>query len=196
VTICPHHTGWTISGPISQLFQFPPNPNPGAFTDYLEALTPWESTLFHSLEMNVYPTDVVSLFISNSFLSASDGSVKFSNHASFRWSLSLPNGRRLATCSGPVYGVKPTSYRAEGYGMLSLPLFLLRLFQYCNTMQAVDGIIACDNLSLINKVLAYQSPFPTTNLLDAEWTPFDSSPTTTSNQSPSSTLAPIGMFLK
>jgi hypothetical protein len=92
VTICPRHNGWRISGPISQLFQFPPTPNPGAFMDYLEALAPWESTLFHSLEMNVYPTDVVSLFISNSFLSASDGSVKFSNHASFGWSLCLPNG--------------------------------------------------------------------------------------------------------
>jgi hypothetical protein len=140
--------------------------------------------MFHSLEMHVYPTEMVSLLISHSFLSASDGSVKFSTHASFGWSLSLPNGQRLATCSGPVFGIKPTSYRADGYGMLSLLCFLLHLFQYCNTMQAVDGIIACD-------VLAYQSPFrPTTDLLDEEWTPFDSSPTTTSNQSPSATLAP------
>jgi hypothetical protein len=92
VTICPRHNGWTISGPISQLFQFPPTPNPGAFTDYLEALAPWESTLFHSLDMIIYPTSMVSLLISNSFLSASDGSVKFSNHASFGWSLTLPNG--------------------------------------------------------------------------------------------------------
>jgi hypothetical protein len=190
VTICPRPNGWKISGPISPLFQFPPTPTPGAFTDYLDALAPWESTLFHSLEMNIYPIEMVSLLISNSFLSTSDGSVKFSHHASFGWSLSLPNGRRLATCSRPAYGAKPTSYQAEGYGMLSLLCFLLCLFQYCNTMQAVDGIIACDNLSLINRVLNYQSPFPTTALLDEEWTPFDSSPTTTSNRSSSATLAP------
>jgi hypothetical protein len=190
VSICPRHDGWRISGPISHLFQLPPTPTPGAFADYLETLAPWESTLFHSLDMHVYPTEMVSLLTSNSFLSASDGSVKFSTHASFGWILSLPNGLRLATCSGPAYGAKPTSYRAEGYGMLSLLRFLLRLFQYCNTMPAVNGIIACDNLSLINKVLAYQSPFPTTALLDEEWTPFDSSPTTTSNKSPSATLAP------
>jgi hypothetical protein len=40
VTICPRHNGWTISSPISHLFQFPPTPTPGAFTDYLEALAP------------------------------------------------------------------------------------------------------------------------------------------------------------
>jgi hypothetical protein len=101
VTIYPRHNGWTISGPILSLqFQFPPIPNPGAFMDYLEALALWESTLFHCLEMNIYPTEMVSLLISNSFLSASDGSVNFSkNHSAFGWSLSLPNGRRLATCS-------------------------------------------------------------------------------------------------
>ena len=49
-------------------------------------------------------------------------------------------------------------------------------------MQAVDGLIACDNLSLINKVLTFQSPFPPTDLLDEEWTPFNPSPTTTNNQ--------------
>jgi hypothetical protein len=103
VTICSRHNGWTISGPISQLYQFPPTPTPGAFLDYLEALAPWESTLFHALEMNVYPTEMVSLLLSHSFLSASDGSVKFTTHASFGWSLSSPNGRRLATCSGPVF---------------------------------------------------------------------------------------------
>jgi hypothetical protein len=76
---------------LSPLFQLPLTPTPGAFTDFLEALTPWESTMFHSLEMHVYPTEMVSLLISHSFLSASDGSVKFSTHASFGWSLSLPN---------------------------------------------------------------------------------------------------------
>jgi hypothetical protein len=44
---------------------------------------------------------------------------------------------------------------------------------------------------LINKVIAFQSPFPTAALLDDDWTPFDSLPTLLSNTSPSATLAPI-----
>jgi hypothetical protein len=130
-------------------------PTVGAFLDYLATLQPWESLLFHSLEMKAYPTKMASLLISNTFLSASDWSIKFSTHPwlSFRWSLSLPNGRRLATCSGPVYGAEPSSYHGEGYGMLSLLSFLICFFEYCNTQQDNDGIIVCDNLSIINKVI-------------------------------------------
>jgi hypothetical protein len=133
---------------------------------------------------------MVALLHSNPFRSASDGSVKFLTHGSFGWSVSLPNGRRLATCSGPVYGAKPSSYRAEGYGMLSLLRFFIRLFEYCDTPHDTAGVIVCDNLLLINKVIAYQSPFPTAALLDEDWTPFDSLPTLLSNTSPSATLAP------
>jgi hypothetical protein len=106
--------------------------------------------------------------------------------------LSLSNSRRLATCSGPVYyGAKPASYCAEeGYEMLSLFCFFIRLFEYYNTQQDTDGVIVCDNRLLINKVIAYQSPFPTAALLDDDWTPFDSSPMKISNTSPSATLAP------
>jgi hypothetical protein len=52
------------------------------------------------------------------------------------------------------------------------------------------GVIICDNLLLINKVIAFQSPFPPAALLDDDWTPFDSLPTLLSNTSPSATLAP------
>lgn len=55
VTISPSLKGWEISGPISQLFQSPTTPTPGVFSDYLNALLPWESSLFHSLEMKAYP---------------------------------------------------------------------------------------------------------------------------------------------
>jgi hypothetical protein len=52
------------------------------------------------------------------------------------------------------------------------------------------GLIVCDNQSLVDKVLSYQSPFPTSDLLDAEWTPFDSLTGPIGNKSPSSTLTP------
>jgi hypothetical protein len=120
---------------------------------------------------------MVSLLNSNPFRNASDGSIEFSTHGSFGWSVSLPNGKHLATCSGPVYAAKPSSYRAEGYQMLSLLHFFTRLFEYCSTQHDTFGVIICDNLSLINKVIAYQYPFPTAALLDDDWTPFDSLPT-------------------
>jgi hypothetical protein len=74
--------------------------------------------------------------------------------------------------------------------MLSLLCFFFCLFEYCDTQHDTLGVIVCDNLSLINKVIAYQSPFPTAALLDDDWTPFDSLPTLLSNTSPSATLAP------
>jgi hypothetical protein len=56
--------------------------------------------------------------------------------------------------------------------------------------QTTNGIIVCDNIPLVNKVIAYQSPFPTADLLDEEWTPFNSYPTLSHNMSPSATLTP------
>ena len=74
--------------------------------------------------------------------------------------------------------------------MLSLLRFFIRLYEYCNTLHDTFGVIVCDILSLINKVIAFQFPFPTAALLDEDWTPFDSLPTLLSNTSPSATLAP------
>jgi hypothetical protein len=56
-----------------------------AYLSLNTALEPWESLLFHSLEMKAYPTKMASLLISNTFLSANDGSIKFSTHGTFGW---------------------------------------------------------------------------------------------------------------
>jgi hypothetical protein len=50
VTVSPSLNGWEISGPVSQLFWSPMTPTPGNFFDYLKALQPWESSLFHILD--------------------------------------------------------------------------------------------------------------------------------------------------
>jgi hypothetical protein len=127
---------------------------------------------------------------SQSFISASDGSVRLQDHGAFGWCISLPCGRRLATCAGPVFGTKPSSYRAEGYGMLSLLRFLLRLFEYCDMPPPTCGTIVCDNISIVDKVNSYQSPYPLTDLLNVEWTPLNPPTGYASNKSPSSTLNP------
>jgi hypothetical protein len=80
--------------------------------------------------------------------------------------------------------------------MLSLLHFFIRLFEYHDIQYDTLGVIVCDNLLLINKVITFQSPFPTAALLDDDWTPFDSLPTLLSNTSPSATLAPDWDVLK
>ena len=52
----------------------------------------------------------------------------FNASMSFGWALSLPDGTCLATCSGPAYGAKQSSFRVEGYNLLSLVHFLHCVF--------------------------------------------------------------------
>jgi hypothetical protein len=74
-SISPNSTGWTIQPPISAILHTPSPSPPGAFTDFLDALQPWESSLFHTLTMHTFPTEAATLLRSHSFISASDGSV-------------------------------------------------------------------------------------------------------------------------
>jgi hypothetical protein len=50
---------------------------------------------------------------------------------SFAWVLALPCGQRVVTCAGPVFGFRESSYRSEGYGVLSAVRFVYHLFQFC-----------------------------------------------------------------
>jgi hypothetical protein len=59
---------------------------------------------------------------------ATDGSAP-DGKGSFAWLISDGTGNTLAQCMGPVFGAGVTSFRAEGYGILSLLRFLLRLRQ-------------------------------------------------------------------
>ena len=102
---------------------------------------------------------LIQYVTTNEFLMASDGSVK-GPKASFGWVLSTPKGTRLARCSGPAYGLKPTSYRAEGYGILSCCRFLHHLHKLSSTATK-PFTLYCDNKSMVQKT--NQSP---TNLDD------------------------------
>jgi hypothetical protein len=52
-------------------------------------------------------------------LTMSDGSDE-SGAMMFGWIILLPDGHRLARCSGPAYGPFGKSFCAEGYGFLSV----------------------------------------------------------------------------
>jgi hypothetical protein len=114
-----------------------PAPGPCAtFTDFLAQLDLWESQLFLELEMHVgcykFMTIVNSQDLAanaTQLITVSDGSDD-SGSMTFGWVIATPDGRRLARCSGPVFGPFGSSFRAEGYGFLSVSQFLVRLQEF------------------------------------------------------------------
>jgi hypothetical protein len=61
-----------------------------------------------------------------------------------------PNGERVAWGMGPAYGMRPQSYRAEGYGLLSILRFLIRMAEFTEKTDPWSGIIGTDSLSVLD----------------------------------------------
>ena len=59
---------------------------------------------------------------------ASDGSVKKLS-GTYGWMICQKDKTRLLTCRGRAYGYPMTSHRAEAFGMWSLILFIVRIFE-------------------------------------------------------------------
>jgi hypothetical protein len=70
------------------------------------------------------PHEIVGYLAEETFLGVSDEAEKF-KCAAFGWMISRTNGHRLVRCVGPVYGADLSSYRAIGYGFLSMLRLLL-----------------------------------------------------------------------
>ena len=158
VSVVPHDDGWTVHGPLLPLLPtISPSP-PGTFMEYLQSLDPWESHLFEHLSIDGDAFEIYNLLQYTTFDAACDGSVYRNGSASFGWVLSF-SAERLVHCSGPAYGHRPTSYRAEAYGMLSFLRFLYRLRVYCQVEQKPKGgTLVCDNISLVNNVTGVTVP--------------------------------------
>jgi hypothetical protein len=71
-------------------------------------------------------------------------------YGAYGWILSSDSGERLVCGMGPARGYKPTPYRAEGVGMLSLLRFLIRLAEFTCKFDQWHGIIATDSKSLLD----------------------------------------------
>jgi hypothetical protein len=92
------------------------------------------TTIFFNsmLICSIYPNATCEA-LSHSLQAASVGSVWFLTQGSFRsWTLSTDQGIQAALGMGPARGpARPPSYhRAEGYGLLSILRFLIRLSEY------------------------------------------------------------------
>ena len=144
------------------------------FEEHLANLPEWERSLFQNLEFLVPIPELFQLCEAAAtgegltLISMSDGSA-MNKTMSFGWFLALQrtqySGTRLVKCSGPAYGAKESSYRSEGYGILSPTRFLLHLFQYHQCEPKWNYQYSADNESILNKLiedLKYDLPYPNT----------------------------------
>lgn len=109
----PHYNRWTTETQTTQ---------PQEVHEEIKLMDEWERQLLQNIEILV-PIERISQPIRQHIIIASDGSVK-DNQASYGWVLATDDGIRLIHCKGPAYGYCPTSYRAEGYGLLSAICFI------------------------------------------------------------------------
>ena len=152
----------------------PPLPAPAApadvapitFLELLPKLDLWERELFCNLELLVPYEQLVHLLCTANLLYASDGGAA-APRASFGWVLCTSLGQRLLKVSGPAYGAHPNSFRAEGYGKLSVFRFVFRMSELAPGPILTSSLYG-DNKSMVE---CAQSP-------PAEW-----------KRTPNSTLA-------
>ena len=115
---------------------------------YFNTLPSWEGDLLSSIELKVSQFEFLQKVGAASIIVGSDGSVQ-GTRASFAWVMSDKDGNRLAQCNGPACGAKTVSYRAEGYGILSVLRFFYHLkhkWQVTNKFAAV-----CDNETIVKR---------------------------------------------
>jgi hypothetical protein len=146
------------------------------FLEYIDDLPSWDRSLFQWLKLLVDPFELLSLCTHASsaagltLLFVSDGSAG-NNSMSFAWVMALPCGQRVATCAGPVFGFRESSYRSEGYGVLSAVRFVYHLFRFCCCVPKWRYEYMADNKGLLTAILQdaqYSDAFPNTTL-QADW---------------------------
>jgi ribonuclease HI len=120
-----------IPNPLSQINEF----DDQIFDHYVEQLPPWEQSLLRSVQPtnshfltyeSLYQESITPRGGTPGFLGASDGSVRH-QQGTFGWVLARTDGTILARGKGPAFGHPMDSYRAEGYGHLSLLLYVTHL---------------------------------------------------------------------
>ena len=79
------------------------------FAEYISSLDPWETELLCHIEIATDP-DIFCDRLTQGLRAVSDGSVRHTSQGAYGWSLSTPDGERIATSMGPVFGLRPQSY--------------------------------------------------------------------------------------
>jgi hypothetical protein len=134
--------------------QRPPIPLPhrmpitATFADFVDTLAPWEIDLLRHTTMHVDPYTLCNA-MTPGVKGGSDGSVRYHTEGSFGWVISSEHGERVAQGMGPVRSPRPTSYRAEASGLLSLLRFLLRVSEFTSMVDPWKGTIVTDSYSVL-----------------------------------------------
>ena len=179
-----HHDIWKVCHRHQLWPEKLPSLN-GDLISYLAATPEWENYLFSGLSLYYEPYELYQWlahgepddpifgfdksWLEGNGYAVSDGSSS-PKRMSFGWMLSLPSGKRLVECSGPVYGVE-SSHRAEATGLLSVLKFVVHLSEYCNRPIPKRLHFASDNRGLIQRVKS-RKEFTfnyTTNTLTPDW---------------------------
>jgi hypothetical protein len=121
------------------------------FADYIATSPPWERDLLaHATENFCRGSPLYDLPQQRNvnILVASDGGHK-DDYVSFGWEIGAKH-EVTWDCESIARGYPMPSYRAEGYGRISLLLFLTRCIRYNDIQQADDLRVTsyCDNSSL------------------------------------------------
>ena len=123
------------------------------FMAYIRQLEPcWETELLQHIQLT---HDIFTTYskMRIKFHAVGDRSVQHSSQGAFGWIVSTTSSERLVKAYGPVRGHKPTSYWAEGYGMLVILRFTSRIQQYCMIAKHTwKWTLSSDNKSLVNTV--------------------------------------------
>ena len=148
-----HHGTWRVrKAPRTGIWRPIPAlvPRNLDFQTYLAGLDPWEADLLHFVQLKADVFNIMRKILPG-FSAASNGSVLYKTNGSFGWILATNSDERLAEAYGPVRGYRPTSYRAEAYGLLSVLRFIKRIHDYCNTTADTrTWTVTSDNLSLVD----------------------------------------------
>jgi hypothetical protein len=125
------------------------------FRDKLEHLDHWQIPLLEHLECDSYESrfsDLLQTDTPITLILASDGGAR-DDLGSFGWAISIGQ-EILWKCKGPTFGLRPGSFRAESYGILSACLFLQLYFDYFQpTIEpAINLEFYCDSSSLLKRI--------------------------------------------
>eukprot|EP00957_Ditylum_brightwellii_P001621 126049-Ditylum_brightwellii.AAC.1 len=105
----------------------------------------------------------------NSFVVVTDGLVG-EVYMSFGWKISTLEGKTIVEHVGPAFG-QASSFRAEGYGVLSAMSFFRRAMEYTATTTKIKGQLLLDNKGAITRI-KQQMSYPhnySFNTLSLDW---------------------------
>ena len=128
----------------------PPTGQPDTFDAYVQTMKAWERELLQLVDLRMEPYEFC-VELQPYFKAGCDGSVRpISQHSAFGWSIRAERGTTAAQGMGPAPGSKPTSNRAEAYGMLSIMRFFIRIAEYTDMHRSWRGTIGTDSQSLLD----------------------------------------------